>query len=147
MRLLSLLEDERKSGTIWYVLCRQSPYPCDPPCLHARSRLRRRVPLVPHRLMQPSFPLTRLASSRVNSHSPPANLHLRSSLTISTPSSKLYSLESSGSPIPGPIGCKTQKFFSGDFLKLRVAQRGGGQNGARGVYGVSRFCGGLWAYT
>jgi hypothetical protein len=25
MRLLSLLEDERKSGTIWYVLFRQSP--------------------------------------------------------------------------------------------------------------------------
>jgi hypothetical protein len=26
MRLLSLLEDERKSGAIWYVLFRQSPY-------------------------------------------------------------------------------------------------------------------------
>jgi hypothetical protein len=26
MRLLSLLEDERKSGAIWFVLFRQSPY-------------------------------------------------------------------------------------------------------------------------
>jgi hypothetical protein len=30
MRLLSLLEDERKSGAIWYVLFRQSPYSSDP---------------------------------------------------------------------------------------------------------------------
>jgi hypothetical protein len=30
MRLLSLLEDERKSGAIWYVLFRQSPYLATP---------------------------------------------------------------------------------------------------------------------
>jgi hypothetical protein len=27
MRLLSRLDDERKSGAIWYAIFRQSPYP------------------------------------------------------------------------------------------------------------------------
>jgi len=30
MRLLSRLEDERKSGAIWYVIFRQSPYSLNP---------------------------------------------------------------------------------------------------------------------